>query len=185
MDRSRLSGGPLRPKPSCSAGCQRRSTRGLRQTVHACPLASTAGGGDYHSLRHSIAREPVVSDCFPHTLSKSARLGPAQVRWVRDLGCLFRVVYAERRSTLLNETNNETRACLARGPPGWLQRSSSSSQPGAAGGRSAHRTSSRWSVLERPSSAANSSNGPGRRRRAGSGLKDLHPQVLTNVPYVF
>jgi hypothetical protein len=34
-----------------------------------------------------------------NTLSKSAYLGPAQVRWVRDLGRLFRVMYAERRRT--------------------------------------------------------------------------------------
>jgi hypothetical protein len=29
------------PKPSTPAVCQRRSTCGLRQTVRACPLAST------------------------------------------------------------------------------------------------------------------------------------------------
>lgn len=34
-----------------------------------------------------------------NTLSKSARLGPVQVKWVRDLGCLFRVMDAERRRT--------------------------------------------------------------------------------------
>jgi hypothetical protein len=55
------------PKPSTGAACQRRSTRGLRQTVRACPLASTAVGGDCHSLRHSVACELVVSDCcLPH-----------------------------------------------------------------------------------------------------------------------
>src|SRR5262245_24144852 len=31
-------------EPSCGAGCQRRSKRGLRLTVRACPLASTAVG---------------------------------------------------------------------------------------------------------------------------------------------
>jgi hypothetical protein len=45
------------------AGCRGRSTRGLRQAVHGCLLASTAGGVDCHSLRHLVAREPFVIDC--------------------------------------------------------------------------------------------------------------------------
>ena len=40
-----------------------RNTRGLRQTVRARPLVSTVVSGDCHSLRHSVAREPVVSGC--------------------------------------------------------------------------------------------------------------------------
>ena len=44
------------PKPSTDAGYQRRSTRGPRQTVRGCPLTSTVGRGDCHSLRHSVAR---------------------------------------------------------------------------------------------------------------------------------
>ena len=59
------SSGLFVPKPSCAAGYQRCSTPGLRQTVRACPLASTAVGGDCHSLRHSVARVAVVSDCCP------------------------------------------------------------------------------------------------------------------------
>jgi hypothetical protein len=68
------------PKPSCSTGCQRRSTRDLRQTVRACPLASTAVSGDCHSVRHSVAREPVTSDSCPPYAFQSARLGPGQGR---------------------------------------------------------------------------------------------------------
>jgi hypothetical protein len=48
-----LADGLLVPKPSCGARCQRRRTRGLRQTVRGCPLASTASRGDCHSLGHS------------------------------------------------------------------------------------------------------------------------------------
>jgi hypothetical protein len=42
------------PKPSCDTAYQRRSARGLRQTVRACPLTSIIGRGDCHSLRHSV-----------------------------------------------------------------------------------------------------------------------------------
>jgi hypothetical protein len=64
---------PLRPEPSTGAGYQRRSTRGLRQTVRGCPLTSTVDRGDCHSLCHCVAREPVVSDCCsPHAFQVSA-----------------------------------------------------------------------------------------------------------------
>ena len=66
----------------------------------------------------------------------------------------------------------------ARGPPGWPWRSSSSSQRKTAGGPSTHPTSSPWSVPERPSSTANSSNDPAR-TPSRKQLKDLDPQVLT------
>lgn len=64
------------PKPSSGVGYQRRSMRGLRQTVRGCPLTSTVGRGDCHSLCHSVAREPVVSvDCYhPHAFQACARL---------------------------------------------------------------------------------------------------------------
>jgi len=87
------------PKPSTNADCQRRSIPGLGQTVRACPLASTAVRGDYHSLCHSAVREPVVSGCCSHTLSKSAGRRPAMSATVRDLGRPFRVVRAERLRT--------------------------------------------------------------------------------------
>ena len=45
-----------------------------------------------------------------NTPSKSARLSPAKVNRVRDLGCRFSVVCAERFRTQANETRNETRA---------------------------------------------------------------------------
>ena len=48
---------PLRPKPSTGRDCQRRSMRGLVQTVRGCPLASTAVGGDYYSLGYSVSCE--------------------------------------------------------------------------------------------------------------------------------
>ncbi len=76
------------PKPSTDTTCQRRSTFGLEQIVRGCPLASTAGGGDCHSVRHLVAREPVVSDCRPHTLSKSVRSSSAEVRDVCNQGTL-------------------------------------------------------------------------------------------------
>ena len=53
--------------PRCGQYSVAADTRGLRQTVRACPLASTAVGGDCHLVRHSVAREPVVSDCCPPT----------------------------------------------------------------------------------------------------------------------
>ena len=43
------------PKPSCGPAYQRRSARGLRQTVRGCPLTSAVGRGDCHSLRHPVA----------------------------------------------------------------------------------------------------------------------------------
>ena len=42
------------PKPSTGRSCQRRSTLGLGQAVHVCPLAFTVSGGDCHSLGHSV-----------------------------------------------------------------------------------------------------------------------------------
>ena len=36
--------------------CQRRGMLGLGQTVRGCPLASTAVGGDCHSVGHSVVR---------------------------------------------------------------------------------------------------------------------------------
>jgi hypothetical protein len=52
------------PKPSCGADCQGRSTRGLRLTVHACPLVSTVGGGDCHSVGHSALARSCQLDAF-------------------------------------------------------------------------------------------------------------------------
>jgi hypothetical protein len=43
------------PNPSVSADCQRRSTLGVRQAVRGCRLTSTVGGGDCHSVGHSVA----------------------------------------------------------------------------------------------------------------------------------
>jgi len=71
----------------------------LGHTVRECPLASAAVGGDDHSLCHSVACEPVVSDCYHPHASKSARLGPGKVKRVRDLGRLSCVVYVERLRT--------------------------------------------------------------------------------------
>jgi len=56
------------PKPSTGRDCQRRSTPGLGQTVRGCPLASTAGGGDCHSLGHSV-----VCACAGDLLAQHAR----------------------------------------------------------------------------------------------------------------
>jgi hypothetical protein len=53
------------PKPSTGRGCQQRCTSGLGQTVRGCSLASTADGGDCHSLGHSVVRRrwpPVAAD---------------------------------------------------------------------------------------------------------------------------
>ena len=55
------------PKSSRGAVRQRRGTRGLQQAVRACPLASTAVGGDCHSLRHLVVRGQILNDCCPHT----------------------------------------------------------------------------------------------------------------------
>jgi len=44
-----------------------------------------------------------------NTLAKSARLSPAQVERVRNLGRLSRVMYAERLRTQTNEARNKTR----------------------------------------------------------------------------
>jgi hypothetical protein len=87
------------PKPSTGGYYQRRNTRGLRQTVRGRPLASTAVGGDCHSLRHSVAAESVVSSSCPHTLSKSARLGSAEFRAVCCLRRLCQAGRAERPGT--------------------------------------------------------------------------------------
>ena len=38
------------------AGTASAAARGLRQTVRGCPLTSTVGRGDCHSLRHSVVR---------------------------------------------------------------------------------------------------------------------------------
>jgi hypothetical protein len=46
------------PKPSTGTDCQRRGASGLGYTVHARPLAFTAGGGDCHSLTQSVAYAP-------------------------------------------------------------------------------------------------------------------------------
>jgi hypothetical protein len=69
-DSRREHAGPARrrglfvPKPSCGADCQGRSTRGLRLTVHACPLVSTVGGGDCHSVGHSALARSCQLDAF-------------------------------------------------------------------------------------------------------------------------
>jgi hypothetical protein len=47
----------------------------LPRTVRGRPLAFTAVRGDCHPLCHSVAREPVVTDCRPHMHSKCAPLG--------------------------------------------------------------------------------------------------------------
>src|SRR5690242_14542307 len=55
----------LVPKPSTRADCQHRSTPALGQTTRGCPLASTAVGGDCHSIDHSVARKrPLLPTCL-------------------------------------------------------------------------------------------------------------------------
>jgi hypothetical protein len=73
------------PKPSCGMVYRRRSTRGLRQTVRACLLVSTAVGGDCHSLRHSVAGELVVTDSCTHTPFESVDVRSRQVTVVYHL----------------------------------------------------------------------------------------------------
>jgi len=109
------------PKPSCDAGYQRRSMCSLRQTVRVCPLAFTAVRGDCHSVCHLVAREPVVSDCHPHTLSKSARLSPAWVSRVREprppVLCVWPNVFEPGRMKLRMRLRTRQPASLR---DGWL-----------------------------------------------------------------
>jgi len=84
------------PKPSTDAVCQRRSMAGLRQIVRVCPLASTVVGGDCHSLRHSVAREPGHERLLPYTLLSLRGLARRRSTGVRGLGYPPSVMRGER-----------------------------------------------------------------------------------------
>src|SRR5215469_9735351 len=81
------------PKPSCGTSYQRRSARGLRQTVRGCPLTSAVGRGDCHSLRHLIAaraRMAVGLACSVYALRGGLRLSTAvRHRYLGPVGLLL------------------------------------------------------------------------------------------------
>jgi hypothetical protein len=77
---------------------------GLVAALWCCTVSA---GSNWRSVACKV--QP-VRRVASSTLSKSARLSPAKVNRVRDLGCRFSVVRAERFRTQANETRNETRA---------------------------------------------------------------------------
>ena len=91
----------------------------LGQTVRGCSLTSTAVRGDCHSYCHSATREPVVSGCWPRTLSKSVGVCSRQVSAVYGLELRPGPVLGGRSRTSANETRTGTGAVFV--PKGFQE----------------------------------------------------------------